>query len=157
MTPLSDNIALSLDMDTTDKNRVRTVLGDDGKNTMTYLSGGRGGDVDGIPTMKNVPPFTVEITLTPEFIETFTKAFSSMDDKDALFTLVMSKKKQKLEMVLGYKQKNLSDRFAFGNYGNTGQRYGGKPISFNAKHLKEILAANSEISNPTLNVSELGL
>ena len=120
------------------------------------MTGGVDG-VDGIPSMKNVPPFTVEINLTPEFIDTFSTSFSGVDDKDALFTLIMSKRKQKLEMVLGYKQKNLSDRIALEVNAVAGKDTVSKPISFNAKHLKEILAANSEVSNPVLNVSELGL
>jgi hypothetical protein len=156
LSPLSDNIALSLDIDENDKTRVRQVIADDGKNTATYVAGGVEG-VDGIPSMKNVPPFTVEINLTTEFIDTFSKSFSGVDDKDALFTVIMSKKKQKLEMVLGYKQKNLSDRIALEVSTTAGKDKVTKPISFNAKHLKEILAANSEVKNPVLYVSELGL
>ena len=69
----------------------------------------------------------------------------------------MSKKKQKLEMVLGYKQKNLSDRIALEVLANAGKDTVSKPISFNAKHLKEILSANNEVKDPVLYVSELGL
>ena len=156
LAPLSDNISLSLDMDATDKDRVRQIIAEDGKIIVNYVTGGVDG-VDGIPSMKNVPPFTVEINLTPEFIDTFSTSFSGVDDKDALFTLIMSKRKQKLEMVLGYKQKNLSDRIALEVNAVAGKDTVSKPISFNAKHLKEILAANSEVSNPVLNVSELGL
>jgi len=156
LSPLSDNISLSLDMDVTDKNRVRQIIAEDGKIIVNYVTGGIE-NIDGVPSMKNIPPFTVEINLTPEFVQAFSASFSGVDDKDILFTLIMSKKKQKLEMVLGYKQKNLSDRIALEVTATAGKDVVKNPISFNAKHLKEILAANSEVKDPVLNVSELGL
>jgi hypothetical protein len=156
LSPLSDNIALSLDIDENDKTRVRQIIAEDGKISVNYVTAGVDA-VDGVPSMKNIPPFTVEISLTPEFIDAFSTSFSGVDDKDALFTLIMSKKKQKLEMVLGYKQKNLSDRIALEVTATAGKDTVKNPISFNAKHLKEILAANSEVKDPVLNVSELGL
>ena len=68
----------------------------------------------------------------------------------------MSKKKQKLEMVLGYKQQ-LSDRIAISTTCTTGKDTVKNLVSFSSKHLKEILAANSEVENPILSVSEDGL
>jgi hypothetical protein len=59
-------------------------------------------------------------------------------------------------MVLGYKQ-NLSDRIALEVATTTGKDTVKAPISFDAKLLKEILSANSEVKNPTLQVSEGGL
>jgi hypothetical protein len=164
LAPLADNISLSLDIDENDKTRVRQIIADDGKINVNFVAAGVDA-VDGVPSMKNIPPFTVEIVLTPEFVDVFNKSFSGVDDKDALFTLIMSKKKQKLEMVLGYKQKNLSDRIAIEVTASAGKDTVKNPISFNAKHLKEILAANSEVNDPTaatvshpiLSVSEAGL
>lgn len=152
---LSDNVALSLDIDENDATRVRQIIAEDGKNTVNFTAAAKD-VIDPVPTMKNVPPFGVEITLSPEFIDTFSKAFSAVADDQALFTLIMSKKKQKLELVLGYKQ-NLSDRIALEVAATAGKDTVKNPISFNAKHLKEILAANSEVTNPVLNVSEAGL
>ena len=60
-------------------------------------------------------------------------------------------------MVLGYKQKNLSDRIAMEVTATAGKDIVKNPISFSAKHLKEILSANGEVNNPVLNVSEAGL
>jgi len=156
LVPLSDNIAVSLDIDENDKTRVRQLLIEDGKLDVNYVAAGAD-VIDPPPTMKSVPPFTVEIVLTPEFINQFNGSFSAAEDKDALFTLVMSKKRQKLDMVVGYKQKNLSDRIAISLTTNTGKDTVKAPISFNAKHLKEIIAANSEVANPVLSVSEAGL
>lgn len=153
--PLSDNIALSLDIDENDKTRVRKLVAEDSKITIDYVTAQKD-VIDPVPKMKNVPPFGVEVTLTPDFIDAFSKAFSALGDDAALFTLIMSKKKQKLEMVLGYKQ-NLSDRIAMEVTTTAGKDTVKNPISFNAKHLKEILNANNEVANPVLNVSEAGL
>ena len=152
---LSDNVALSLDIDENDATRVRQIIAEDGKNTMNFTAAAKD-VIDPVPKMKNIPPFGVEAALTPEFVETFTKAFSAVADDQALFTLIMSKKKQKLELVLGYKQ-NLSDRIAIELTATAGKDVVKNPISFSAKHLKEILAANSEVVNPILSVSEAGL
>jgi hypothetical protein len=152
---LSDNVALSLDIDENDATRVRQIIAEDGKNTMNFTTAAKA-VIDPVPKMKNIPPFGVEVTLTPEFIETFTKAFSAVSDDQALFTLIMSKKKQKLELVLGFKQ-NLSDRIAIELIATAGKDVVKNPISFSAKHLREILVANSEVVNPILSVSEAGL
>ena len=156
LVPFSDNIAMSLDIDENDKTRVRQLLIEDGKLEAIYVAAGTD-VIDPAPVMKSIPPFTVEIVITPEFINQFNGAFSAAEDKDALFTLVMSKKRQKLDMIIGYKSKNLSDRLAMYITTNAGKDTVTAPISFNAKHLKEIIAANSEVANPILSVSEAGL
>ncbi len=154
---LSDNIALTLDIDENDPTRVRQIIGEnaDGKATINYITAALS-VLDPVPKMKGVPPFTVDIILSEEFIDTFNSAFSALGDEATSFTLVMSKKKQKLEMVLGYKQ-NLSDRIALEVATTPGKDVVKAPISFDAKLLKEILSANSEVKNPTLQVSEDGL
>ena len=155
LNPLSDNISLSLDVDENDATRVRQIIAEDGKITMNFNVAGKD-VIDPVPKIKTIPTFEVEVTLNPEFVETFTKSFSAVADDQALFTLIMSKKKHKLELVLGYKQ-NLSDRIAIELSATTGKDAVKNPISFNAKHLKEILSANSEVLNPVLSVSEAGL
>ena len=156
LTPLSDDITLSLDMDENNPTRVRQVFADDGKITSMFVASGED-VIDRVPIMKNIPQFTVEIIIPPEFVDVYNKSFSGIDDKDALFTLIMSKKKQKMEMVLGWKQKNLSDRIALPVTTTVGKDTVKNPISFNARHLKEILSANSEVNNAVLSVSEAGL
>ena len=155
LTPLSDNISISLDFHDGSTTSVRQLIGEDGKNTIKYVCAAK--DVIGsVPTMKNIPTFDVEIVLNTEFISTFEKSFSAINDSSTLFTLIMSKKKQKLEMVLGYKQ-NLSDQIAMEVEATVGKDTVKNPISFNAQNLKEILSANSDVENPILSVSEAGL
>ncbi len=155
LNPLGDNVAISLDIDDNDATRVRQLYVEDGKIDMIYVTAQKG-TLDPIPKMKNIPTFGIEVILTPEFIDAFNKAFSAINDPDALYTLIMSKKKQKLEMVLGYKQQ-LSDRIAISTTCTTGKDTVKNLVSFSSKHLKEILAANSEVENPILSVSEDGL
>jgi hypothetical protein len=154
---LSESISLSLDIDENDAKRVRQIIGEnaDGRATFNYVTADLS-SLDGVPKMKNIPPFNVEILLSDDFIETFNSAFSAVGDDAASFTLIMSKKKQKMEMVLGYKQ-NLSDRIALEVVTTQGKDVVKAPISFDAKLLKEILSANSEVKNPMLSVSEDGL
>jgi hypothetical protein len=155
LVPLADNVSFSLDIDENDATRVRQLIGDDGKNIMNYQTA-QPGVLDSVPKMKNIPPFEVEIELTPEFVDTFGKSFSALGDDQALFTLVMSKKK-KMDMVIGFKQKNLSDRIAMEVVAKDGKDVVKNPIGFNAKHLKEILVANNDVENPVLYISEAGL
>jgi len=154
---LSENIGLTLDIDENDSTRVRQIIGEntDGKATINYVTAALS-VLDPVPKMKNIPPFTVDIILSDEFIDTFNTAFSALGDDATSFTLIMSKKKQKLEMVLGYKQ-NLSDRIALEVATTPGKDVVKVPISFDAKLLKEILSANNEVKNPTLQISESGL
>jgi len=152
---VGDNVTLSLDVDENDATRVRLLKADDGNNTMKFVTAQK--DVlNAIPKMKNIPSYTVEILLTPKFAESFSKSYSAIGDPNTLFTLVMSKKKQKLEVVLGYKQQ-LSDCIEIGVETTTGKDTVKDPISFSANALKEILAANSEVEDATLSVSESGL
>ena len=153
---LPENINLSIDVDENDATRVRQIIADsgDGKVTTYYIAAALS-VLDGVPKMKNVPPFTVDMILSEEFIDTFNKAFSALGDDATSFTLIMSKK-QKLEMVLGFKQ-NLSDRIVLGVATTAGKDTVKAPISFDAKLLKEILSANNEVKNPTLQISEGGL
>ena len=68
----------------------------------------------------------------------------------------MSKKKKKLELVLGYRGNGLSDRIALGIETVAGKDTIKNPISFTSAHLKEILAANDE-GDSILKISEAGL
>jgi len=155
---MGDNVALSLDVDETDNTRVRKILVDDGKMAEDYVTS-EPSAIDPVPSMKNIPPFTVEIKLTPEFTDKFVRAFGALGDDGALFTVVMSKKSKKLDVVFGYKSTGNSDRIALGEYVTTtaGKDTIKNPTSFTAKNLKEILAANSEITDATLEICEAGL
>jgi len=155
---LSDNISLSLDVDENDPKRVRQIFAEDGKISMKYVAS-EPSAIDGVPSMKNIPPFDVEILLTPEFVESFNDSFSALGDDETLFTIVMSKRKKKLDVVFGYKEKGSSDSIALEDKVTTtpGKDTIKNPISFTAKNLKEILSANSEVEDGILKVSEAGL
>jgi hypothetical protein len=154
---LSESMSLKLDIDENDPTRVRKIIGEnaDGKVTFDYVTADLS-TLDGVPKMKNIPSFNVEMILSEDFINTYNLAFSSLGDDATSFTLIMSKKKQKMEMVLGYKQ-NMSDRVVLEVAAVAGKDIVKAPISFDAKLLKEILSANNEVKNPVLSVSEDGL
>jgi hypothetical protein len=155
---MNENVSLNLDVDDKDTTRVRKIKIDDGKMQEEYVTS-EPSAIDPVPSMKNIPPFTLEIKLTPEFNEKFSKAFSALSDDGALFTVVMSKKTKKLDVVFGYKSTGNSDRIALGEYVTTtaGKDAIKNPISFTAKSMKEILAANSDIDDAILQICEAGL
>jgi hypothetical protein len=155
---LDENVSLTLDIDENDKTRVRKIFAEDGKSEVEYVTS-EPSAIDPVPSMKNVPPFEVEIPLTPEFIDKFNRGFSSMSDDASLFTVVMSKKTKKLDVVFGYKTTGNSDRFAIGEYvtTNAGKDTIKNPVSFTAKNLKEILSANNDVQGAVLKVCEAGL
>jgi len=155
---MGETVALTLDVDDKDNTRARKVLVDDGKMLVDYVTS-EPSAIDPVPSMKNIPPFDVEIKLTPEFNDKFAKAFSALGDDGALFTVVMSKKTRKLDVVFGYKSTGNSDRIALGEYvtTNTGKDTIKNPISFTAKSLKEILSANSDCDDSVLQICDAGL
>lgn len=153
---LSDSFNVEVDIDGSDATRVRSLNMSDANSEVVYATAATG-VLDPIPKMKSIPAFEVEINLTDEFIERLLKAKAALPEAE-LFTLVMSKKKQKLEMVLGYKENVNSDRIILGVPTEAGKDTLSKAISFNVKHLKEIIAANSDSKAPKkLLVTEAGL
>jgi hypothetical protein len=155
MSPLGENIAISVDVDPNDSKRVLQIIGDDGRFSFNYQAQELS-TMDGIPKLKNIPVFETEITLSPEWIDAYNKSLAAIQNDDTLFTLVMSKSKKKLELVLGYK-KGLSDRVTLEVTPVAGKESVKTAISFNAKMLKDVLNANSDVQNPVLKVSEAGL
>lgn len=156
MAVLDDNISLRLSIDPGDSSRVIELIGEDTNTNFNHVVAQKD-VIEAAPVLKTIPPYTAEIVINAKFVEIFSKAFAAIGDDAALFTLIMSKKKQKLELVLGYKQQ-LSDRIAIGVETIAGKDTVSKPISFSAKHFKEILSANSDATdNATLSVSEAGL
>jgi len=115
--------------------------------------------IDPVPSMKNIPPFDAEIILTPEFVDKFNGAFAALGDDGALFTIVMNKKTNKLDVVFGYKSTGNSDRIAIGEYVTTtaGKDTLKSLVSFSAKTLKEILSANADSQNAILQICDAGL
>lgn len=151
---LGDDVKISLNADDDDKKRIISLGLEDDRNELTYQTG----DADHLqkkPKLAQIPEYDVEIKLTERFINDFNKAKSGFNDVN-LFTLIMSKKKKKLEMVLGYSNIN-TDRIALGLDTIEGKDTIKEPASFSAEILKNILAANSEVKDPILRVTEQGL
>lgn len=152
---LSDNVEFTLNHDAEDTTRIISMTVGDTKTEVQYVAA----DLDVLPKRpktKSIPDYNVEIKLTDEFVNKFMKAKSALPDVD-LFTLIMSKKKKKLEMVLGYSENVNNNRIALEVDAEDGKNSVKEPISFNAKILKEILIANKEVKDPVLKVSEDGL
>lgn len=108
------------------------------------------------PQLKSTPVYDVEIKLSDTFITSFTDAKATLPECD-LFTLIMSKKKNVLQMVLGYSETVNTMRCQIDVPAEAGKDVVKKPISFSAKALKEIINANSECKDAVLKVSEQGL
>jgi hypothetical protein len=106
------------------------------------------------PSIKKLPTFNVEIETSAEFISKFIKAKNALPDVDT-FTLTMNKK-GKLEMILGFNNIN-SNRITLNVVTKEGKDTVSKPISLNAKYLKDILTSNNECEISTLKVSDSGL
>jgi hypothetical protein len=155
ISPLSENITIELVSGDDDVNRiVQMYIADE-----TLKSEYQTGDSEHLPPkpkVNNIPSYDVEVKLTEEFVGRFMKSKAALSDVN-LFTLIMSKKKNKLEMVLGYSSNNNTDRIVLGLDTVEGKDTLKAPINFSANVLKEILAANSEVKDAVLKVSEQGL
>jgi hypothetical protein len=152
---VGDTMSLVAESDPNDATRILSLIISDDKREVRYTTA----DIDVIPAepkLKPLPPFEVEIVLNDEFVDSFSSAKSALPEAE-LFTLVMNKKKSKLELVLGY-GKNNYNRVSFEVPSTTAGKDTVKaPISFSAKTLKAILEANSEVKDAVLKVCEQGL
>jgi hypothetical protein len=153
MTALGNDVTFTLNKD--EEDRVISMVLSDEKTEIQYVAA----DLDVLPkrpNTKSIPEYGVKIKLTETFIDKFLKAKSALPEVD-LFTLVMSKKKGKMEMVLGYSDNINNNRIALEVDAENGKDKVKSPISFNAKILKEIISANDDCKCPILEVSEDGL
>ena len=107
------------------------------------------------PKIKEVKEFDVEIPITDDFIDVFTKSKNSLPDVDS-FTLMMNKKTDKLELVIGYSTVN-SNRVKMDIKPTAGKDKVTKPISFNSNYFKDILNKNSEAVGAVFKVSAIGI
>ena len=107
--------------------------------------------IPNVPDLKQLPDFNSEIKLDSNFISTFIRAKGALQDENN-FTFTC--KDNKGSIVLGYSNINTNrinidvDCTCDGDI---------KPISFSATYLKEILVANKEATDATLNISSQGL
>lgn len=108
-----------------------------------------------VPNIKQLPEWDVVLPLTKDFMNRFIKAKTALPDVNT-FTLLMNKKSQKLEMVIGYASIN-SNRISLDISPEDGKDTIDKTISFAAKYFKEVLSSNSEATDAKLYVSAKGL
>jgi len=107
--------------------------------------------IPNVPDLKQLPNFDIKIKLDSTFINTFIKAKGALADENN-FTFVS--KNGKSEIILGHSNIN-TNRISI----DVDAEVSGdvSPISFSATYLKEILVANKEASDATLNISTQGL
>jgi hypothetical protein len=150
---VGDNVSVELESDSKNPDRITSLTLSDDKSEVYLMAG----DLDVFPPepkLKSVPPFEVEIKLTDEFIERFSKSLSATGLE--VFTLVMNKKTSDLQFVLGHGRNN-SNRISLNVECIADKNTVKAPISFSAKTLKEILSANSEVKDLVLKVSDAGI
>jgi hypothetical protein len=115
-------------------------------------------DFDSIPPAINSHAWNVAIILDESFRRFFTKGHRAFkNDPDLLFTIVMSKRTGKLNVVFNYREKRLSDSISMRASCVDGMDTVNAPIYFPVRPLKEVLKANSEIKDPILKVADVGL
>lgn len=107
------------------------------------------------PKVKGLPDWNVVIKLDKETINRFIKSKNALPEVNS-FTLLMNKKTDKLELVIGYSSIN-SNRISMSVETVGGKDRVDKPISFSAKYFKELLSANLDSDDAELNVSSKGL
>lgn len=107
--------------------------------------------IPNVPDLKQLPNFDIKIKLDSNFINKFIKAKGALADENN-FTFVS--KNGKAQIILGYSNIN-TNRITIDVDAECGEEV--NPISFSATYLKEILVANREASDATLNISTQGL
>ncbi len=104
-----------------------------------------------VPDLKSLPDFDIKLKLDTNFITKFIRAKGALADEQN-FTFVQ--KNGKSQIILGYSNIN-TNRISIDVECETEENI--EPISFSATYLKEILVANKEASDATLNISSKGL
>jgi hypothetical protein len=107
--------------------------------------------IPNVPDLKQLPNFDIKIKLDSNFINKFIKAKGALADENN-FTFVC--KNGKAQIILGHSNIN-TNRISIDVDAECGEDV--SPISFSATYLKEILVANREASDATLNISTQGL
>ena len=107
--------------------------------------------IPNVPDLKQLPNFDVKIKLDSTFINTFIRAKGALADENN-FTFTC--KGGKGQIILGHSNIN-TNRISIDVDCECNSDV--EPISFSATYLKEILVANKEASDATLNISTQGL
>ncbi len=104
--------------------------------------------------LQDLPQYHVEIPLTEEFIEKFTKGRNALKDVDA-FSVGMNKKGL-FEIVIGYATSN-SNRIRFTPQTDPTKNSLSQALSFPIKNVMEAIKANLDIPNGTLSINDAGI
>jgi hypothetical protein len=123
----------------------------DGSTSINYMLA----DLSVIPTvpdLKQLPEFDIQIKLDSNFISKFIKAKGALSDENN-FTFMLKNKKPVI--VLGYSNINTNRISIDVQCDKITDDV--TPIVFSATYLKEILIANKEAKDATLNISSKGL
>lgn len=107
------------------------------------------------PKVKEIKTFDVEIPIDADFVSRFVKAKNALPDVDS-FTLMMNKKGDKLELVIGFSSIN-SNRIKLDVTAVKGKDKLDGPISFNANYFKDILSKNSDCTGAVLQIASAGI
>lgn len=150
---LQSEISITLNKEADDR-LVGLVFADDNKTSIDFMLS-EASVIPKAPGVKAPKDFDVEIPLDANFIDLFVKAKGALPDVDS-FTLLMNKKGDKLELVIGFANIN-SNRIKVDIKPTTGKDKLAAPISFNANYFKEILLKNSEATDAVFKVSALGI
>jgi hypothetical protein len=106
-----------------------------------------------VPDLKKLPPMDFSITLDEKFVNTFIKAKGALSDVDT-FAVMSKGVENTADVVIGHSNLN-TNRITVTAKTDTAVKM--EPINFSANYLREILNANKEINNGTLEVSSKGL
>lgn len=109
--------------------------------------------VPNVPTVDKVPAMDFAITLDEKFINTFIRAKSALNDVET-FTVTSEGIDNTASVVIGQSSNN-TNRIVV--TANTDKKVKLDPISFSTNYFREILNANKDITNGTLEVSSKGL
>jgi hypothetical protein len=103
------------------------------------------------PSLKQLPTFDNELTLDSTFVSRFIKAKGALSDEK---TFTFLSKEGKSQIVLGYEADRGTNRIFIDVDAKVS---GDVEISFSADYFKEILVANKNASDATLEISSQGL
>jgi hypothetical protein len=106
-----------------------------------------------VPNLNKQPPIDFTISLDEKFVNTFVKAKSALSEVDT-FAVMSTGEDNTASVVIGHSKLN-TNRITVTATTDVAVKM--TPISFSANHLREILLANKEIPNGTLQVSSQGI
>jgi hypothetical protein len=148
---LGEDITVSINKNDDDTKIISLLFADDTSEVKFVTA-----DLDVIPKagIKTLPDFNIEIELNEAFISKFIKAKNALNDVES-FTILMNKKKNKLELAIGHGKTN-TNKITLDVVTKPGKDIIVEPISFNAQHLKDIIVSNDH-EESVLKISEAGL